>query len=97
MSEYVLLAFGGAGPTHVAGYTQGIPLWGILIFPYSSVFSAFGAAAADFEHHYLRALNLIVPPAPSNDLKLGIGQRLSQVWEEMEQQAIQLFAAGLDQ
>ena len=62
LEDYVLLSFGGAGPTHVAGYTSGLPLKAVLTFPYAAVFSAFGAAAADYEHHYHRAVNVVVAP-----------------------------------
>ena len=62
LSEYHLLAFGGGGPGHVAGYTDGIRMQGILMFPYSSVFSAFGASSADYEHTYSHSVNLLIPP-----------------------------------
>ena len=45
LNEYYLLGFGGAGPTHVAGYSKDTKLKGVLVFPYSGVFCAFGNAA----------------------------------------------------
>ncbi len=86
ISEYHLLAFGGGGPGHVAGYTDGVPLSGILMFPYSSVFSAFGASAADYEHHYTRSLNLVVPPDASPDDKLEFGRQITETWNELREQ-----------
>jgi acetone carboxylase beta subunit len=87
MSEYHLLAFGGGGPGHVAGYTDGVPLAGILMFPYSSVFSAFGAASADYEHHYSQSLNMVVPPdAPADDV-VGFGARITEVWAGLRERA----------
>jgi len=84
LSDYVLLAFGGAGPTHVAGYTKGLPLKATVMFPYSSVFSAFGASSADFEHHYTHATNLVIPPSPSGEVKLSVGKRINEVWKDLE-------------
>src|SRR6266566_4324686 len=33
-SDYVLMAYGGSGPLHVAGYTEGLTFKGILTFPF---------------------------------------------------------------
>ncbi len=48
--EFVLFAFGGGGPTHVAGYMGEIPL--SVIFPFSPVFSALGSSLMDIMHIY---------------------------------------------
>ena len=89
LNEYVLLGFGGAGPGHVCGYTEGLPLKAILTFPYASTFSAFGAASADYEHHYHRAVNMIIPPKAGDDLLSGIADRLNLAWERLADQAMQ--------
>lgn len=97
ISEYHLLAFGGGGPGHVAGYTDGVPLAGILMFPYSSVFSAFGAAAADYEHRYTHSLNLVVPADATDDDKLEVGRRITETWERLREQGReQMEAEGFD-
>jgi acetone carboxylase beta subunit len=88
LSDYHLLAFGGAGPSHVAGYTEGLKLAGVMVFPFSAVFSAFGAASADYEHHYARAVNVIVPPEASPGVKEELGNTITQVWAELREQAL---------
>ena len=50
--DTMAIAYGGAGPTHCAGYTKGIGLDKIVIPPFGAVFSAFGAATADIRHRY---------------------------------------------
>ena len=45
--EFVIYAFGGAGPVHAAGFAAELGVKQIYIFATSPVFSAFGAAAAD--------------------------------------------------
>src|SRR6185437_12554593 len=87
LEDYLLLGFGGARPTHLCGYTEGLTLKGVLTFPYASVFSAFGAASADYEHHYHRAVNVVVPPGVPDDEMDALGERLSLGWERLEQQA----------
>lgn len=88
LSEYHLLAFGGGGAAHCAGYTEGLPLQGVLIFPFSSAFSAFGASAADYEHHYTRSLNMIVPPDVDATGKKELGARITAIWEELKREGI---------
>lgn len=88
LKDYVLLAFGGAGPTHVCGYTYGLPLRGVLTFPYAAAFSAFGAAAADYEHHYHRAVNLVIPPAASEGDRKAVAGSISTAWARLEEQAL---------
>jgi acetone carboxylase, beta subunit len=88
LSEYHLLSFGGGGPGHVEGYTDGIRMRGILMFPYSSVFSAFGASSADYEHTYSHSVNLRIPPDADEDLKREIGARVTEVWRELQEQAV---------
>ena len=96
LEDYVLLAFGGAGPTHVCGYTDGLPLRGILTFPYAAAFSAFGAAAADYEHHYHRAVNLVIPPAAPDADRQAVANSLSNAWARLEEQALsQMEAEGV--
>lgn len=87
LSEYYLLAFGGGGPTHCAGYTDGLLLKGIMIFPYSAVFSAFGAATSDYQHNYFRATNVVVPPsATSAEIETACAQ-VNEGWESLESRA----------
>lgn len=88
MQEYHLLAFGGAGPTHVAGYSGELPLAGVMVFPFSSVFSAFGAAAADYQHHYTRSCNIIVPPFADDGQQLDVGSRLNELWHDLAERAV---------
>ncbi|HSH43442.1 MAG TPA: hydantoinase/oxoprolinase family protein, partial [Arenicellales bacterium] len=97
ISSYHLAAFGGGGATHCAGYTEGVPLAGVLMFPFSATFSAFGSAAADYEHNYTRAVNLIVAPDIDDDGKMEVVNRLRQVWEELAERAIEdMTADGFD-
>jgi acetone carboxylase beta subunit len=87
LEDYVLLGFGGAGPGHLAGYTSGLPLRGVLTFPYASTFSAFGAASADYEHQYHRAINVVIPPNASDEELEAVGIRVTASWQRLEEQA----------
>ena len=87
LSDYHLLSFGGAGPTHCAGYTDGLLLKGIMLFPYSAVFSAFGAAAADYQHTYYRATNIVIPAQAATDIITRACDQLNKGWQYLEEVA----------
>lgn len=52
LSDFVLIAYGGAGPTHCCGFTEGLKFSQSLISPYCAVLSAFGSSTMDLLHTY---------------------------------------------
>lgn len=48
--DFAIFAFGGGGPTHVAGYRADVPT--AVIFPQAAVFSALGSSVMDIMHVY---------------------------------------------
>jgi N-methylhydantoinase A len=85
--EYYLMAYGGAGPLHVAGYSRGLGFKGVLTFPFAAAFSAFGCTTADYLHRYSRSLHLVVPPDADAGDKDALAQELDQAWDELAQTA----------
>ncbi|MDY6862786.1 MAG: hydantoinase/oxoprolinase family protein [Thermodesulfobacteriota bacterium] len=59
--EFVLFAFGGAGPTHCAGYSKGSGIEKVIIPPYAATFSAFGASTANIMHRYVTSPQIVIP------------------------------------
>ena len=59
--EYVVYAFGGAGPVHAAAYGAELGIDCVYIFPMSPVFSAFGVAASDVVHTKMVTRHLSAP------------------------------------
>jgi N-methylhydantoinase A len=59
--DFVIYAFGGAGPVHAAAYGVDLGIQKIYVFPMSPVFSAFGVATADVIHTTIRTTNLNAP------------------------------------
>ncbi len=88
-SDYVLMAYGGAGPLHVAGYTEGLTFKGIMTFPFAAAFSAFGCSIADYLHRYTKSMHLSLGPTASAEVKLEVGRAINGAWEEMEQTALE--------
>jgi N-methylhydantoinase A len=83
--EFVLYAFGGAGPVHAVGYARDLGIQRIYVFPTSPVFSAFGIAMADLVRTRLATLSqaLPVPAATLNDqlaeLEGALAKELAEV------------------
>lgn len=84
VEDYVLFGFGGAGPTHVAGYTKNTKYKEVIITPFASVFCAFGGATADYSRQYLRATRVFIPYMADEETKNKAGETLSDIWADME-------------
>ncbi len=76
--EFVIYAFGGAGPVHAAGFAAELGIKKIFIFATSPVFSAFGAAAADVIRTRVMSCQYVMPADPA-----VLHQRLDSVEKEM--------------
>ena len=76
--EFVIYAFGGAGPVHASGFAAELGIRKIYIFATSPVFSAFGAAAADVIRTRVMSCQYILPADPA-----VINQRLESIEKEM--------------
>jgi N-methylhydantoinase A len=76
--EFVIYAFGGAGPVHAAGFAAELGIKHIYIFATSPVFSAFGAAAADVIRTRVMSCQYILPADPK-----VINERLGAIESEM--------------
>jgi len=76
--EFVIYAFGGAGPVHASGFAAELGIKKIYIFATSPVFSAFGAAAADVMRTRVLSCQYVLPADPAT-----INQRLDTVEKEL--------------
>ena len=62
--EFILFAFGGAGPTHCCGYARAAEMDTVVIFPFAPTFCAFGSSTMDIVHLYERSRQLhLLDPA----------------------------------
>jgi N-methylhydantoinase A len=78
--EFVIYAFGGAGPVHAAGFAADLGVKEIYIFATSPVFSAFGAAAADVIRTRVMTCQYILPADPR-----AVNERLAAIEAEMKE------------
>ncbi len=78
--EFVIYAFGGAGPVHAAGFAAELGVKKIYIFPTSPVFSAFGVAAADVIHTRVMSCQYVLPVGAD-----VLNKRLESIERELRQ------------
>lgn len=84
-AEFTLMVYGAAGPTHLWGLDRAINFAEVIITPWAAVFSAFGAASAEYFHRYDKAITFFLTPDMPNEVKLMQGAVLSQAWAELEE------------
>jgi N-methylhydantoinase A len=77
--DFVLLAFGGAGPLHACELAEELSIPKVLIPVYPGVFSALGMVAADIKHEFVLTR------------RMNPGQDTRTVFEELEQKALNVL------
>ena len=55
LRDFMLLAFGGAGPLHAGAMAQDLGMAGVIIPPFPGVYSAMGLVMSDVKHDYIRS------------------------------------------
>jgi N-methylhydantoinase A len=80
--SFTLFVLGGCGALHACALAERIGVRTMLAFPYSSVFSAFGASTTDVQHFYSRTV--VVPQGPRDRLAHEIDLLLQQAGRDME-------------
>lgn len=92
--DFVLFAFGGGGPTHVAGYRADVPV--AVIFPQAPVFCALGSSVMDIMHVYEVSRRMIFMEALTERFTTDYARYNEAVSSLVEQARIDLRAEGLD-
>jgi N-methylhydantoinase A len=84
--DFVLFAYGGAGPLHAAALAQELDISRVVIVPSPGLFSAFGLLFAEIEHHLCESFFARLDGA--------CVARANAAWEEMERRALAEIEAG---
>jgi len=91
--DFVLFAFGGGGPTHVAGYRADVPT--AVIFPQSPVFCALGSSVMDIMHVYEVSKRMVFMEAVTEKFTTDYESYNAAVRGLVEQARLDLKAEGL--
>ena len=96
-ADYTLLCYGGGGPLHVAGYTEGVAYRDVLVPAWAAGFSAYGCACADFEYRYDQTIDYPIEPAQDELEKAGIAIMITGAWLGLQDRVADEFAkSGID-
>ena len=82
-TEFTLLYYGGAGPVHMWGFTEGLTFADIITVPWAAGFSAFGAACAEYMHRYDRGITVLLPNGLPAAGRAAAAHSLRQTWHEL--------------
>ena len=92
--DFVLFAFGGGGPTHVAGYRDDVPQ--AVIFPQAPVFSALGSSVMDIMHVYEQSQRILFMEPITTKLVVDSDEFNGVVDDLIAKAKIDLEAEGFD-
>lgn len=90
-ASFTCFSYGGAGPVHTYGYTEGLGFEDVIVPAWAAGFSAFGCAAADFEYRYDKSLDLNIAEDGSDDLKTAEARILNEAWHELTERVLEEF------
>ena len=91
-ADYALLCYGGGGPLHVAGYTEGVAYRDVLVPAWAAGFSAYGCACADFEYRYDQTIDMPILPGQDEMEKAGIAVMITGAWLGLRDKVADEFA-----
>ncbi len=90
--DFAIFAFGGGGPTHVAGYRADVPV--AVIFPQAPVFCALGSSVMDIMHVYEVSKRMVFMAPATQALSSDYAGFNEAVQGLMEQARIDIAAEG---
>ena len=91
--DFVLFAFGGAGPTHVAGFKADVPK--AVLFPAAPVFCAMGSSIMDIVHLYERSKRTIFMEPGTEKLVIDRAEFNATIEEMIAKANQELVSEGL--
>jgi len=92
--DFAVFAFGGGGPTHVAGFRADVPV--AVIFPQSPVFCALGSSVMDIMHVYEQSRRMVFMEPVTEKLADDYSAFNTTVDELIAQAEIDIAAEGFD-
>ncbi|WQU39796.1 hydantoinase/oxoprolinase family protein [Helicobacter pylori] len=90
-SDFACFSYGGAGPVHTYGYTEGLGFKDVVVPAWAAGFSAFGCACADFEYRYDKSVDIAIPQYSSDKSKVEACKIIQDAWDELTLKVIEEF------
>jgi acetone carboxylase beta subunit len=90
-ADFVCFSYGGAGPVHTYGYTEGLGFKDVVVPAWAAGFSAFGCACAEYEYRYDKSVDVGVGPNATDEEKVLACTTLTDAWAELAAKVIEEF------
>lgn len=90
-ADFVCFSYGGAGPVHTYGYTEGAGFKDVIVPAWAAGFSAFGCACADFEYRYDKSVDVAVAQFGSDAEKIAACKTIQAAWQELTTKVVEEF------
>jgi N-methylhydantoinase A/oxoprolinase/acetone carboxylase beta subunit len=90
-TDFVCFSYGGAGPVHTYGYTEGLGFKDVIVPAWAAGFSAFGCACADFEYRYDKSVDIAVAPDAPDEQKASACAVIQDAWKELADKVVEEF------
>ncbi len=90
-ADFVCFSYGGAGPVHTYGYTEGLGFKDVVVPAWAAGFSAFGCACAEYEYRYDKSVDVGVGPKAGEADKLEACRILTEAWGELAAKVVEEF------
>ncbi|HEY4919959.1 MAG TPA: hydantoinase/oxoprolinase family protein [Xanthobacteraceae bacterium] len=83
LREFVLLAFGGAGPLHAARIARDLGMAGVVVPLYPGVYSAIGLMMSDVKHDYVQSRMDAIDTLAASDVEAMFAGLVAQAVDEL--------------
>jgi N-methylhydantoinase A len=83
LRDFMLLAFGGAGPLHAGRMARDLGMAGVIVPLYPGVFSAIGLLMSDVKHDYIRSRMTPLGETAPADVEAMLAQLSTQALDEL--------------
>jgi N-methylhydantoinase A len=83
LRDFMLLAFGGAGPVHAARMARDLGMAGVIVPRTPGVFSAIGLLMSDVKHDYIRSRMTPLSEAAPADVNAMLDELSAQALDEL--------------
>jgi N-methylhydantoinase A len=83
LRDFMLLAFGGAGPVHACRIARDLGMAGVIVPLYPGVYSAIGLVMSDVKHDYIQSRMTALSEIAPKDLSHMFDQLSSQALEDL--------------
>jgi N-methylhydantoinase A len=83
LRDFMLLAFGGAGPLHAGRMARDLGMAGLIVPLYPGVFSAIGLLMSDVKHDYIRSRMTPISALTSSDVNAVFAELETRAREDL--------------